>query len=343
MQPTVMSFVLGQWKRLPAPLHADLSGKTVVVVGANSGIGLETAKHFAQMRPERLVIACRSSAKGRTAAEHIARDTGYSAELQPVDLADFASVKAFAAQLKDDPIDILVANAGVVQPEYLTTKDGWEQADTSLQVNHLSTALICLLLLPNMHKAAQVHNSHPRLVTTTSGLHMRVRFGEDLLSTPSLLHTLNSPELCTSERFQVRYHDSKLLNVLFIRALAAHLPATSPLVPACACPGYCVSEIRRNSAFSDKVVYKLLELTFGRTAEQGSRQILYAALGPDGRDGHHVRYMRGVYVAHSVVSEPGDYVISREGVELQERIWRETLDILAETAPEVRRIVNEFC
>ncbi|EKM54524.1 uncharacterized protein PHACADRAFT_258435 [Phanerochaete carnosa HHB-10118-sp] len=340
MQPTFLSFVLSQWKHLPAPLHADLSGKTVVVVGANTGIGLEAAKHFAQMRPERLIIACRSEAKGRTAVEYIARETGYSAELQLVDLADFASVKAFTTHLKDDAVDILVANAAIAQPEYLTTKDGWEQA---LQVNHLSTALVCLLLLPNMYKAAQVHNSHPRLVITTSGLHMGVRFDEDLSSKPNLLRALNSPEVCTSGRFQTRYNDSKLLNVLFVRALAAHMPATSPLVPACACPGYCVSELRRNFAFSTRVMYKLMELTLGRTAEQGSRQILYAALGPDGHDGNHSRYLRGMYVAHSEVSEPGDYVISREGVELQERIWRETLDILAEAAPEVRQIADEFC
>lgn len=57
----------------------------------------------------------------------IARETGYGAELQLVDLVDFASVKDFAARLEGDPVDVLVANAAIIQPEYLTTNDGWEQ------------------------------------------------------------------------------------------------------------------------------------------------------------------------------------------------------------------------
>lgn len=82
----------------------------------------------------------------------------------------------------------------------------------SLQVNHLSTALACLLLLPNMVRAAQEHKSHARLVITTSGLHMAARFGEDLASAPSILHALNSAEVCASERFQTRYHDTKRMS-----------------------------------------------------------------------------------------------------------------------------------
>ena len=68
-------------------------------------------------------------------------------------------------------------------------------------------------------------------------------------------------------------------------------------------------------------MYKLMELAIGRPAEHGARQILYAALGPDGKDGEHVEYLKGAYVACSEVSEPGDFVIGREGWEAQERIW----------------------
>ena len=58
-----------QWTRLPPPLSADLAGKTVVVAGANTGIGLEAAAHFARMKPARLVLACRSEGKGKAALE----------------------------------------------------------------------------------------------------------------------------------------------------------------------------------------------------------------------------------------------------------------------------------
>jgi retinol dehydrogenase 12 len=66
---TPITFVIDQWSRLDPPLYVDLHGKTVIVTGANTGIGFEAAKHFARMKPARLIIACRSEPKGRDALE----------------------------------------------------------------------------------------------------------------------------------------------------------------------------------------------------------------------------------------------------------------------------------
>ena len=69
MKLTFPSMIFQQWAKPDPPLHADLAGKTVIVTGANTGIGLETAKHFARMKPARLIIACRSEARGKGALE----------------------------------------------------------------------------------------------------------------------------------------------------------------------------------------------------------------------------------------------------------------------------------
>lgn len=66
---------------------------------------------------------------------------------------------------------------------------------------------------------------------------------------------------------------------------------------------------------------RIADLLMGRTTEEGARQLVWAALGPDGKDGPHVRHMRGAYVSTAAVAEPGDYVISKEGYEAQERVW----------------------
>lgn len=103
---------------------------------------------------------------------------------------------------------------------------------------------------------------------------------------------------------------------------------------------------------------KIMDMVLGRTAEQGSRNLLWAALGPDGKEGPHLRYMRGAYVSAAGLAEPGDNVMGKAGYELQERLWvreyllhtqpysrsiqRETVDILAEVAPGVRSIVSEY-
>lgn len=65
----------------------------------------------------------------------------------------------------------------------------------------------------------------------------------------------------------------------------------------------------------------MMDIALGRTAEQGARQLIWASLGPDGKDGEHTSFLHGAYVATLEVREPSDFVISKEGYDVQERLW----------------------
>ena len=112
-----------------------------------------------------------------------------------------------------------------------------------------------------------------------------------------------------------------VLNVLFARALSEYLPASLPLVVNTVNPGYCFSELRRGITYSQAISFRLMDLAFGRTAEQGARQLVWAALGPDGKEGRHVSWVRGAYVSTQGIKEPSDFVISQDGGRAQEKIW----------------------
>ncbi|KAF7796917.1 hypothetical protein EIP86_008102 [Pleurotus ostreatoroseus] len=354
---TFSDFFLEQWTRLPPPLHADLSNKVVMVTGANTGIGLETAKIFANQHPKKLILGCRSESKGKAALASIIKDTGYhDIELALFDMADFGSVIKFAESFQDEPLDILVANAGILVPEYTVTEDGWE---STLQVNHLSTALLSLLLMPNLIHTAQANGTISRMVIVSSDMHYWIKLEEELLDSPSLLQKLSEKAYCTPEVMEQRYSVTKralcftttlllhtdienlVLNVLFARGLNEHLPASTPLIVNSVNPGYCYSELRRASSFGVLFRLWLMDITLGRTAEGGARQLIWAALGPDGREGKHIDWLRGTYVSTQGFKEPSDFVISQDGGRAQEKLWEETIQTLTKLYPDLRTSIDQ--
>jgi retinol dehydrogenase 12 len=148
MQPSFFQNVREQLATVPPVEHEDLSGKTVVVIGANVGLGFEAAKHIARMNPDRIILGCRSKERGEAAAtsetnpllsyhslshftqKELKAETGYgSAELWIIDLARISSVVDFAERFEKDGgrIDILLLNAAITPfaGQHLTA-DGYE-------------------------------------------------------------------------------------------------------------------------------------------------------------------------------------------------------------------------
>ena len=189
----------------------DQSGRRAIVTGANSGIGLIAARELAR-HGAAVVLACRNPAKGEAAlAEVRAAAPDADVTLAALDLADLASVRAFA-EARSEPVDLLVNNAGLMAPPRQVTKDGFE---LQLGTNHLGHFALTGLLLERL-RAGEA----PRVVTLSSGAHRMGKIDFDDLQ---------------GERRYFRwtaYGQSKLANLLFMRELdrrvrAAGLPLTS--------------------------------------------------------------------------------------------------------------------
>lgn len=186
----------------------DMSGRTVVVTGGNSGIGFETAAALAAAGA-RVVITARDPDRGHDALERLRdRDPKGSVELVLFDLASLDSVRAGADELLSlDRIDVLVNNAGLMLSERRQTVDGMEM---TFQVNHLGPFLLTVLLLDRLKGSAPA-----RIVNVASTAHKGARsMGfDDLQATGGY-------------RGMAVYSRSKLANVLFTRELARRLEGT---------------------------------------------------------------------------------------------------------------------
>ncbi|KAJ7354473.1 hypothetical protein DFH08DRAFT_922857 [Mycena albidolilacea] len=334
MKLTVWKAMKGQFNKLPPVAKADLTGKTVVVIGANTGLGFESVKHFAGMNPGRLIIACRSQSKGQTALEKLKTVTGYkNAELWTIDLADFSSVKSFADKFDKDGgrLDILVENAGVTRPKYEATTDGWE---TSLQVNSLATPLLALLLLPRMVQTAREHRTVPRIVVVGSELYHFGTIPKEVLKRGDILTTLGSAEYCTPKTMQTFYNVTKLISMFFVRALNARLDPSTPLIVNTVNPGFCVSELRRDLPAPISWIMAIMEAIMAFSTEEGSRQLVFGAVGPGA--------LRGEYINQSQVEEASDFVIGPVGQKVEGQLWDEMIEILGKVDPRVLKTVDEY-
>jgi len=324
----ILEFLRDQWAQLPDTAH-DLTGKSVIVVGANVGLGFEASKKLATMNPAKLILACRNQVKGDEAVAKIKKDTGTAvAECWTVDLANFKSISAFVDRFEKEGggrLDILLENAGLSTRKFESTDDGWE---TTVQVNHLGTALLALLLLPVMASTP----GSPRITIVSSEVHYFVKRLEEA-DESHVLNTLNDEK---SAKMGQRYHVSKLLNVFFVRSLAKRMKPVVPVAVNAVNPGLCDTSLRRNVPFPLSAIFELFILLIARTAEYGSRTLTHAALWGTKEELH------GKYLNKCFVEEESDYSISKEGREVEERVWNETIDILKEADPRVTKIVDEY-
>ncbi|KAJ7039918.1 hypothetical protein C8F04DRAFT_1254710 [Mycena alexandri] len=333
-----LNFVARQLQSQAPAVKVDLTGKTVLVLGANTGLGFEAVKHFASMNPGRLILACRSQSRGKAALQKLKAETNYTkAELWLVDLANFKSVTKFADKFEQDGgrLDILVANAAVAIGEYEATKDGWE---ISLQVNCISTPLVALRLLPTMIKTAHQHSTVPRVVVVSSSVHAQVEIEKGVYEKPHMFKTLGSSEYCTKKVMESRYPLTKLLNVFFVRALNARVPASMQLIVNNVDPGFCRSELSRRATGMQAVMFTLMKAALAFSPEVGSRRLVWAAVAQQDQPDT----LRGQYITAAKVDLVSDFVQSPQGIKVQDALWDDLLVVLSKVDPKVTAIVDTY-
>jgi NAD(P)-dependent dehydrogenase (short-subunit alcohol dehydrogenase family) len=242
----------------------DLSGRTAVVTGANSGIGRAAARELARAGA-RVVLAVRDEEKGRAAAAEMAG----TVEVRALDLADLASVRAFAGGWEGD-LDVLVDNAGIMAVPQGRTADGFE---LQFGTNHLGHFALTNLLLPHVTD---------RVVTVASGAHRMGKIALDDLNW----------ERRSYDRWRA-YGQSKLANLLFTLELERRLTAAgSPVRALAAHPGWAATNLqgRTRNRIQD-LVMAVGNKVIAQSDEQGAWPTLYAAtqdlpggsyVGPDG-------------------------------------------------------------
>ncbi len=281
----------------------DQAGRTAVVTGANSGLGLVAARELARAGAE-VVLACRDAEKGDGAVGSIREDVpGAAVTPWELDLADLASVRAFAERFGSErgTLDLLINNAGVMAPPQRRTADGFE---LQLGTNHLGHFALTGLLLGRMEGREDA-----RVVTVSSAAHRygRIRFND----------------LQAERRYRRwrAYGQAKLANVLFALELERRLRAAGSTVASLAAhPGYAATNLQSAAPPAlDRAVMVLTNRLFAQSPEMGVLPLLYAAtrpnldgglfIGPDGFQGHG---------GHPTIERPARAARSEETAE---RLW----------------------
>jgi NAD(P)-dependent dehydrogenase (short-subunit alcohol dehydrogenase family) len=241
------------------------AGRVIVVTGANSGLGLETARALGA-RGATVIMTARDTAKGEAAAEELrAEQPDGRFDVRRLDLADLDSVRAFAAGVED--VDVLVNNAGVMMPPHTLTEQGYE---LQLGVNHLAHFALTLLLFNRL-----LRSDDPRVVTVSSGLHHRGR--------------IHFEDLHGNQKYNRMgyYAQSKLANVVFGLELHRRLRANSiGMRSVLAHPGYTATNLQSSGPTGvSKLAMKVSNRLMAQDVAMGALPQVYAAAGPDVESG----------------------------------------------------------
>jgi len=302
--------------------HKDLSGLTVLVTGANVGIGLETARMLSEMGAQ-VTIACRNTEKAQAAAEDIEKTTSRRPEVVSLDLSKLDSVAAFIDDFKarHERLDILVNNAGVVSAMNGAagmTQDGFE---TDFQVNHLSQFLLTNRFLPLIKAAAQnkINDFTPRVVSVASNA--------ATIGKVDYTYVDNQDKL---PFFFQRYANSKLMNCMFIKKLS-EVVRDDGIIAHAVHPGFVSTDIHAKGdnkvpKFIIGIIGSIINL-LARSASQGAMTTVHCAVSDDA-----TKTTGKYWDSCKVAAYPNKLITNEEALDY---LWSESIRLLKEKGYDV--------
>nr|XP_005590415.1 PREDICTED: retinol dehydrogenase 13 isoform X1 [Macaca fascicularis] len=296
------------------PSKATIPGKTVIVTGANTGIGKQTALELAK-RGGNIILACRDMEKCEAAAKDIRGETlNHHVNARHLDLASLKSIREFAAKIieEEERVDILINNAGVMRCPHWTTEDGFEM---QFGVNHLGHFLLTNLLLDKLKASAP-----SRIISLSSLAHVAGHIDFDDLNWQTRKYNTKAA-----------YCQSKLAIVLFTKELSRRLQGSGVTVNALH-PGVARTELGRHtgihgSTFSSTTLGPIIWLLV-KSPELAAQPSTYLAVAEELADVSG-KYFDGLK-QKAPAPEAEDEVVAR-------RLWAESARLVGLEAPSVRQ------
>ncbi|MBI5941761.1 MAG: SDR family NAD(P)-dependent oxidoreductase [Caulobacterales bacterium] len=267
----------------------DLTGKTVIVTGAATGIGIETARALAEAGAEVVIAARKPDLAAEACAEINKTAKGPGARFEMLDLSELASIRAFAGRWGDKPLHILINNAAVMACPLDRTKDGFEM---QIGTNHFGHFLLSVLLAPALEAGAKQAGRPSRLVALSSIGHRRSDINWDDVN------YITRPY----DKWE-SYGQAKTANSLF--AVGFHKRFKDRGITANAVmPGGIMTPLQRHMQHEEMVAMGWIDPETGKirdgfkTPEQGASTSVWAAVGPE------LEGIGGLYLENCNQAEP---------------------------------------
>ncbi|KAL5113211.1 hypothetical protein ACEQ8H_008918 [Pleosporales sp. CAS-2024a] len=315
------TFAHNFWKQVrssvpPVPATINLAGKTVLVTGANVGLGLEAARSFLALHPSLLIMGVRSVAKGNAAAAALRQDfPSARIDVWELDMASFRSVQAFAtrAERELDRLHVAVLNAGLGQMKFERVDEG-ACHEVTIQVNYVATALLSLLLLPKM-RPTPTSKEPGRLSIVNSGASLPLSLDDP--GNQRIVDSLDRPEQFDALK---QYGVSKLLVMMFVAKLADTVDPSQVIIN-CTDPGATKgTSFFRHANWIMSLGVRVFMSIIGRTMKDASRIYLHSTLVL-GQESH------GSWTDWIIRCWP-KFMYTEQGRQMSEKLWSETLEEL---------------